>query len=270
MSGSIEKSANSVARSIEGRKNVRMGEIATGKRKLGGAESAVASKLTSTTRSLAAATSNAQRALSFGQIADGALSKLAEEVIRIKELAVAASSDTFDATDRAKAQAEVATRLSTVDDVIVGTTRFGDSKLLDGTGGTASDGKFKFQIAEKAGDEIELDLSAKFDATTLGVNIVDVSTYDNAQTAIGLCDTALGLINDGRAAAGAFLAGIESTISVNQVKAENLEGALSVLEEVDFGDAMPEVAALNFQSQAAQAMISKGMENRQNLLGLLR
>lgn len=270
MSGSIERAANTAAKSVESRKNVRMGEIATGKRKLGGAEAAVASKLTSTTRSLAAATSNAQRALSFGQIADSSLEKLSSAVIRIKELAVQASSDTFDASDRTKAQAEVDKLIATIDNVIVGTTRFGDSKLLDGTGGTASDGKFKFQIAEAAGDEVELDLSAKFDSTTLTIDIADISTYSNAQTAIGLCDTALGLINDGRAAVGAFLAGMESTIAVNEAKSENLNSALGVLEDVDFGEAMPEVAALNFQSQAAQAMISKGMENRQNLLGLLR
>lgn len=263
----ITSIANNAAKTHDVNRTKAMKEIASGKKTLGGAESAVDSKLTSTIRSLGAATSNAQRALSFGQIADSGLKEMAASVIRLKEIAVSASADTFDATDRAKSQLEVAELLKSIDK-IVSTARFGDTGLLDGTGGDS--GVFKFQVGEKAGDEIQLDLSAKYDAATLGIDGMTVETYDDAQTAIGLCDTALGLINDGRSAAGAFLAGMETTINFNQAKSENLESASGVLSETDLADAMSKSTDADIKNQAAQSMAAKSMQQAQNVLNLLR
>jgi flagellin len=272
MSVRIQNNAMNQAKIHDAVKEKAAARLASGKQinraSEGGAELAAAAKLSSTAKSLAAATSNARRALSLGQIADGALSQIQDEVVRIKELAVSASSDTFDAADRAKAQAEVAKRISTIDDVIVGTTRFGDTVLLDGPGGAG--GLCKFQVAEKSGDEIQLDLSAKFDSSTLGVNGADISSYDSAQTAIGLCDTAIGLLNDGRAATGAFMAGMESTVAVNDVKQENIDGALEVLMSADLAKEATNLAMADIKSQMAQSMITKENQAASNITSLVR
>lgn len=274
MSRVIQNNAGTQVRKHEKGKQAASARLSSGqqinKASEGAAELAAAAKLTGAVRSLAAATSNARRALSIGQLADGALSQLQEVVVRIKEIATAASSDTFDAGDREKAQAEVTKLISTIDDVIVKTTRFGDTALLDGTGGGAADGKFKFQIAEKAGDEVELDLSAKFDATTLGVDAADVTTYDNAQAALALCDTAIGLLNDGRAAVGAFMAGMESTITVNDVKQGNIDEALAVLTEADLAREATNLAMSDIKAQMATSMISRENQAASNVTSLVR
>lgn len=274
MSRVIQNNAGTQVRKHEKSKQVASARLASSqsinKASEGAAELAAAAKLSSTSRALAAATSNARRALSFGQIADGALAQIQDEVVRIKELATAASSDTFDAGDREKAQAEVAKRISTIDNVIVATTRFGDTVLLDGSGGDAADGIFKFQIAEKAGDEAQLDLSAKFDTATLGVNAADVSTYGAAQATLALCDTAIGRLNDGRAETGAFMAGMESTITVNDVKQGNIDEALAVLTEADLAKEATNLAMADIKAQMAQSMIVKENQAASNVTSLVR
>ncbi len=270
----IQANANNQVKRHQESRSASAARIASGKQinkaSQGAAELAASSKLNATSRSLSAATSNARRALTLGQTADGGLSQAQDEVVRIKELAVQASSDTFDDSDRAKASAEVAARLSTIDDVIVKTTRFGDTTLLDGTGGEASDGVFQFQVAEKAGDISTLDLSAKFDTATLGIDAAAVDTITNAQTAIGLCDTAIGLINDGRSATGAFMAGMESTINVNDVKQENVDNAVSVFSDADIAKEATALSKAEIGEQLAQAMISGANNAEKNIPGLLR
>lgn len=274
MSRVIQNNAGTQVRKHEKAKQTASARLASGqqinKASEGAAEIAAAAKLSGAARSLAAATSNARRALSFGQIADGSLAQIQDEVIRIKELATSASSDTFDAGDRVKAQAEVAKRISTIDEVIVATTRFGDTVLLDGSGGSSSDGLFKFQIAEKSGDEVQLDLTAKFDTATLGIDSVTVATYDDAQAAIALCDTAIGLLNDGRAATGAFMAGMESTVTVNDVKQGNIEEAISVLTEADLAKEATNLALSDIKAQMAQSMIVKENQAAAGVVGLVR
>jgi flagellin len=242
------------------------GRIASGeqfnKASEGAAERAAAAKLISSSRSLSAATSNARRAVAFGQTGDGSLSQLQQEIIRIKELATAASSDTFDPADREKAQAEVKKRIETIDQ-IVATTRFGDTVLLDGSGGDA--GVFKFQVAEKAGDEVELDLSDKYDAATLGMDSADVSTYDAAQATIAACDNAIGLLNTGRAKVGAFMAGMESTITVNESKQGNIDEAVSVLIDADIAKEATNLTMAQIAYDLAQSMLTTENQSAKNV-----
>jgi len=267
----IQRNATLAAKRHDTAKGVAAARLASGKQinraSEGAAELAAAAKLSSATKSVAAATSNARRAVSFGQIADGAMGQIQDEVVRMKELAVSASSDTFDDVDRAKANAEVTKRLDTISK-IVSTTRFGDAVLLDGTGGDS--GMFKFQVAEKAGDEVTLDLSAKFDIATLTLGDINVNTYADAQIAIGNCDEAIGLLNDGRAAVGAFMAGMESTITVNEVKGENLQGALDVLMSADIAKEATNQAIADIRSQLAQTVISKENRSAASVLVLLQ
>lgn len=235
----------------------------------GAAELAVSAKLSAGVRAIGAATSNASRSLSFGQIADASLEILGDQLARIKELAVNASSDTLDAADRAAAQQEVTARLQTMSD-IVDTTRFGDTVLLNASGGAASDGVFQFQTGEKAGDTSTLTLSTAFDTTTLGVDVADISTFAGAQTAIGLVDTAIASINTGRATVGAFMANMESVVDANTSKSENTSGALSVLMDADIAKEATALALADIASQLAQNMVSKENQSAANVVNVVR
>lgn len=406
MSLRIQNNAMNQAKRHEAVKQSAAARLASGKQvnraSEGAAELAAASQLTSAARSVAAATSNARRALSFGQIADGALAQIQDEVMRIKELAVAASSDTFDAGDRAKAQAEVTKRLATID-FISDTTRFGDTALLksfglgdgdslvaragydvsqydlssvmvsvfggvsgdvtdaaaQGTGGNSTingtdfvritiggtaydavsagttieatgannisgadgplyikfqdaagengfviklsdasqadaltmDGiaadmqtifnttgggtttiqakNFEFQVAEKAGDFDTLNIVTTHSGA-LSISAVSVNTISDAQAAIGLSDTAIGLLNDRRAAVGAFMAGMDSIISTNEVKHENIDGAVEVLMSADVAKEATALAMADIRSQLAQSMVSKENQAAQNVTSLVR
>lgn len=273
MSMQIQNNAINQSKRHDASKAQAAARLASGKQvnraSEGAAELAASAKLSASTRAISAATSNASRATAFGQIADASLAEIQNSLVRMKELAVNASSDTFDAADRASAQAEVTAQLQTITD-IVNTTRFGDTVLLNASGGRDSDGVFRFQTAEKAGDTSSLSLSTAFDTATLGVDVVDVSTYAGAQTAIGLVDTAIGTINTGRATVGAFMANMESVVTVNSAKGENTEGALSVLMDADIAREATRLALAEIGSQLSSNMVSKENQAAANVVNLVR
>ncbi|MDP3935815.1 MAG: flagellin, partial [Alphaproteobacteria bacterium] len=96
----------------------------------GAADLAAASKLKSTFRASVAALSNANRGLSLGQIADGAMSQIQDLCFRMKELAVSSASDTFSDTDRADADKEYQSLKLAIDN-IASRTRYAGQSLLN-------------------------------------------------------------------------------------------------------------------------------------------
>lgn len=230
----------------------------------GAAELSVATKMTSAARSIAAATSNATRAMTLGQTIDKSLAAIQNEVMRIKELAVNASSDTFDTGDREKAKDEVDSRLANINN-ISDRTRYGNTQLLDG-----STAVFKFQVAEQAGDLNEL-TQAKVDTAELGIDAIDITTIDNAQTAIGALDAAMNTLNASRAKVGAFTGSLDTIINANMAKSENILEAVDVLTKADIAEEATKLAMAEIASQLAQTMIAKeNQSNAQNIPGLVR
>jgi flagellin-like hook-associated protein FlgL len=66
------------------------------------------------------------------------------------------------------------------------------------------------------------------------------------------------------------MVGLESTISVNQLKSENLDAAISVFAEADLAKEATNLAMADIKSQMAQAMITKENQAAANITGLVR
>jgi flagellin len=92
----------------------------------------ISEKLRSQIKGLSQATSNAQDAISLIQTAEGALSETSSVLIRMRELAVQASSDSITSADRENIKREM-TQLKDEVTRIATTTEFNTRKLLDGT-----------------------------------------------------------------------------------------------------------------------------------------
>ncbi len=92
----------------------------------------ISEKLRSQIRGLSQAARNAQDGISLIQTAEGALSETSSVLIRMRELAVQAASESITSADRENIKREV-TQLKEEVSRIANTTEFNTRKLLDGT-----------------------------------------------------------------------------------------------------------------------------------------
>jgi len=137
---------------------------------------AISDRMTSQIRGLNQAARNSNDAISLTQTAEGALGGIADNLQRMRELAVQAANGTNTASDRASIQNEVS-QLSQEINRVAGTTQFNGQNLIDGTLTGAS-----FQVGANANQTISVAIgSAK--ASDLGNNRVTTQTGTGIQSA---------------------------------------------------------------------------------------
>ena len=183
---------------------------------------------------------------------------------RIRELAVQSASGTNSASDRTALNAEATALLAEITAIAANTT-FHGIQLLDGTVATAA-----IQAGSESGQTITVTLT---DATTgiagLNVATVDISTVAGAGTAIGLADSALDVINSGRASLGAAQTRMESTINRLTVTSENLSAARSRIVDADFAAETANMTRNNILQQAGTSILAQANQQPQLALQLL-
>ena len=114
---------------------------------------AISERFTTQIRGLNQAVRNANDGISLAQTSESALAEVANNLQRIRELAVQSANATNSASDRAALDAEVQQRLAEIDR-IASQTSFNGLKVLDGTFGTAS-----FQVGANVGESIAVNLT---------------------------------------------------------------------------------------------------------------
>lgn len=114
---------------------------------------AISERFTTQIRGLNQAVRNANDGISLAQTSESALGEVANNLQRIRELAVQSANSTNSASDRAALDAEVQQRLAEVDR-IASQTSFNGLKVLDGTFGSAT-----FQVGANVGESISVNLT---------------------------------------------------------------------------------------------------------------
>lgn len=264
----VAKNTNQVAKSVEklssGQRINRAGDDAAGL--------AISEKMRSQIRGLNQASRNAQDGISLVQTAEGGLQKGQEILQRVKELAVQASSETYDAESTKNIQTEIHELLSEVDDMS-GKMEFNGKKLLDGTAdikiatgasGEALDVKIASMKTADLGDATNKLSTFK----TGGAN--EVVDRDSAQKLVAAAEAAIGQISTERATIGSKQNRLEHTIENLSTTSENLSAAESRIRGVDMAKEMMNFTKNNILSQAAQAMLSQANQQPQAVLQLLR
>ncbi len=224
---------------------------------------AIATKMTAQIRGLNAAARNANDGISLAQTAEGALGEISNMLQRIRELAVQSANGTVTAADRTGLDAEAQALITQIDNIANG-TEFNGVALLDGSNATVD-----IQVGTASGDTVTITL-ADGTAATLGVAAVDLSTSAGANTALGLIDTALDTVAQGRATLGAAQNQLGATISNITSTVTNLTEARSRIEDVDFSAETTNLAKAQILSQASTAMIAQANQAQQGVLSLIR
>ncbi|ENA0610879.1 flagellin FliC [Enterobacter bugandensis] len=154
---------------------------------------AISNRFTSNIKGLTQAARNANDGISLAQTTEGALSEINNNLQRVRELTVQATTGTNSDSDLSSIQDEIKSRLEEIDRVS-GQTQFNGVNVL------AKDGTMKIQVGANDGQTISIDLK-QIDSSTLnlsGFNVskiptittaaVTSSTYADSATTIGAVD----------------------------------------------------------------------------------
>lgn len=197
---------------------------------------------------------NANDAISMVQVAEGGLGEISNIVTRFRELGVQAASDTISDVERSFVDKEVQ-QLKQEADRIAQTTRFGKVQLLNGEGG---DFDFQVDINNTSNDRISFDASkqvATLDA--LGLDSIDFSQKEGAQSALEKLDGAQQLVNGHRATLGAIQSRLTSTSDNLSVSIENLSAANSRIRDTDVAAATADLTKNQILLNASTATLAQ-------------
>lgn len=228
---------------------------------------AISENLRAQIRGLRQADRNANDGISLVQIAEGSLNEVSNMLIRLRELAVQASSDTIGDTERKFIDVEYQQLKSEVQR-ITESTNFNGFDLLNGTGGVID-----IQVGVKNNpfqDRISFNASAA-NATieSLGIVAETVGTKEAAQASLDVVDNAMVSVNAIRANFGALQNRLQSTSQNIKIAEENFSAANSRVRDADLAAESSELARNNILQQAAVSVLSQANSYQQLALKLL-
>jgi len=263
-----QKNLNSSANSL----NTAMERLSSGMRinssKDDAAGQAIANRMTAQVKGMAQAERNANDGVSMVQTMEGGLSRINDNLQRIRELAVQASSDTNTADDRTSINTEIQERVKEIDR-IAGSTTFNGTKLLDGTGAAS----LSIQVGGNttANDKISV---ATVDVTSAasGLDIAALAVTDTttANATIDSVDAALKTIDTARSTLGATLNRFDSVVSNLQTSSTNLSAAKSRIEDADYAVEVANMTRAQILQQAGTSVLSQANQSTQSVLKLLQ
>ncbi|HWR04953.1 MAG TPA: flagellin [Humidesulfovibrio sp.] len=218
---------------------------------------------------------NANDAISMIQTADGALGVIDEKLIRMKELAMQASTGTYSSDQRLiidseyQAMASEITRIASATDFngihLLNGNLSGASSTHNGSGLQASGPmKVHFGTSNDSSEDyyyVSIDTAT---ASALGVGLSatgsdgkSISTQELAQKALAQLDKAIISKDKIRANLGALQNRLENTITNLSIQSENTSAAESQISDVDVATEMTEFTRQQIKVQTAVAMLSQ-------------
>ncbi|ABO68412.1 flagellin [Geobacillus sp. 47C-IIb] len=228
---------------------------------------AISEKMRSQIRGLQMAERNALDAISLIQTAEGALNEVHSILQRMRELAVQAANGTNQDTDREALDSEFQQLIEEIDR-IGKETQFNKMNIL------AANQSISIQLGANDGQTLTMSwkqqLKTSLGEDEIGISSLDITTVDNAQTAISTLDEAIISVSKSRSKMGAYQNRLEHTINNLTTANENLTSAESRIRDTDMAMEMAEFTKNNILTQAAQAMLAQSNQLPQGILQLLK
>ncbi len=265
---------------------------------------AIAERMSTQIRGMNVAIRNANDGISFAQTAEGSLSKIGDNLQRMRELAVQSRNATNSEGDRANLQKEF-TQLQEEIDRTIKNSKFNGGSLFSsadttltfqvgagtdasdkitvssaalGGGTAASAGSVITAVADGVSDAELKTLMATLtttntgNSTAAGISIGGSSAVlgTDIDNAIKVIDAALDQVNDKRAQFGAVQNRFEAVISNLQVSVENESAARGRIMDADFAAETANLSRAQILQQAGTAMLTQANQLPQQVLQLLQ
>jgi len=213
---------------------------------------AISEKLRATKRATLQNINNAENGLLMLETAESSLGQITNLVIRMKELAVQAASDTNGDTERGFLQEEYG-QLQEELERISQTTIFNGRPLLNGEGGNVVIQVGPNNVEEL--DRIDVTTSQNITLESLEIEDLDILSNVSARDAIDPINFALDKIASARGNIGATEARLASTVSNLREVNVNISSAFSMVRDADMAHETAELAKLQILSQAGVAVL---------------
>lgn len=213
----------------------------------------ISARMQADIRSVGQAERNANDGISMIQIAESSMNEQQGILGRLRELATQSANGALSTNERTFIDTEhdqLVAELGRISDV----TEFNGHNMLSADAGT-----FAMQVGKDAvagTDTIDVVFAAT-DATTLGVNAMDLSTAAGASAALGTIDTAIDTLSTNRATLGASQNRLSVTVQNLRSEEENLTAANSRIEDVDVARETAALTKNQIMSQAGAAMLAQ-------------
>ncbi|MBI2607066.1 MAG: flagellin FliC [Deltaproteobacteria bacterium] len=249
-----------------------MTRLASGDRITSAADDAaglsISERLRGQIKSVQQAQRNANDGISFVQVAEGSLGEVSNSLIRMRELAIQASSDTVSDRERGFIDQEIQ-QLKIEIDRIADSTNFNGTQLLNGE---SEKDALEFQVGafNRPSDRINYKVS-EFNVKTdnIGIDDTNVTEIDSARDALGQVDAALDKINGYRASLGAMQNRLHSTSNSLGIANESLSAANSRIRDTDIAAESAELVKRNILNSASVAVLAQANQVPAQALRLL-
>jgi flagellin len=228
---------------------------------------AISENLRAQIRGFVQAKRNGMDGISLIQVSEGGLNEISNMLIRLRELAIQAASDTIGGTERQFVDREFQSLKQEVDR-IANSTQFNGNQLLNGRGGI-----FEIQIGVHNNPILDRVVyngeraDATIDALKLGGE--SVATKQGAQLSLSVIDDALVRVNSIRADLGAIQNRLQSTINNIDIGIENLSAANSRIRDTDLAVEVSELTKNNILMQAGIAVLGHANNTNSAAMKLL-
>jgi len=230
----------------------------------------VAARMDSDRVSLDQAMRNTNDGISLVQTAEGGLNEIYNLLVRMRELSVQASNDTYNSTDRKQINTEF-NELAREINRIASTSNFNRQNLLS----VAVTYTFQIGIKNNADNQLAVKMG-KFAATlkalgldTGNIGTSGISTAARATKAISVVDAALGSLNTKRATLGAIQNRLESALNEATSYSENLASSASQILDVDYAAESANMTRYQIMQQAGVAALGQAKAIPQSVIPLL-
>ena len=241
---------------------------------------AISARMTGQVRGLEQAARNANDAISMVQTVEGASKEIMNMLIRQRELAVQAASDTYSATDRDAMNLEFAA-LTTEINRVASNTQWNGSNRMDLVDTGSDENDFTIQIGANASQTMTLtflswDIADSGTTTDVAYGVdmtstaLSVDTVALATTALTALDTAINGAAAEQAKYGSYISRLQHASDNLMNVAQNTDASRSRIADADYAKETTELARTQIIAQAGTAMLAQANQVTQTVLALLQ
>jgi len=131
------------------------------------------------------------------------------------------------------------------------------------------DNGITFHTGANMGEDFSIQLG-DMSAKSLGLSRVNLSTRESAASSIGIIDRAITRISSQRAKIGAYINGLEHTMSNLTTTSTNLTSAESRLRDADMAQMMMDFVRLQILNQSGTSMLAQANQLPQSVMSLMQ
>jgi len=260
--------------------NKTLGKLSSGRRIVDASDDAaglaIAASLKADALALEQAVRNANDGIAIVQIADGALSKLNDLLLRAVTLAEQAASDTVGANEKRTLNVEYKEILNELNRV-VSVANFKGERLFSVSqaftkGVYVGDTQFSSFITISIGGSSGANTTALglTSGAGAGMSFSSISTQSNAISTLGLLKTAVASISRWRGSLGAQQNRLVNAVGIIQVQSLNIKAAESAIIDANMAEEIVNMTKWQILMQSGMSSLAQANASSQLVLQLLR